>query len=328
MRAGRGSFQILLATLNGARFLEEQIESLERQTLGQIHILASDDGSDDDTLILLERARSRWTKGRFEIISGPGMGFARNFRHLIEQAPRDADFYAFCDQDDIWHADKLQRAVEACALGDATRPFAFGSASALIDAQGRSLGQAPRRRGGPGIRNAVIQNIASGHTMVTNREGFALLADTAASIGPFPHDHWLYLIIEGTGGRFHLSSEPTVDWRQHQDNAIGARIPPFYRPRRSRFERLRRGKLRGRMMASIALLDEWRDLLTDEAKEVVDQCRVLDTCPNVLTRMKVLHRAGLYRTSFTGQIGLWLDFLLNFKVTPSVWGIQPARVPT
>lgn len=310
------SFQILLATLDGARFLEEQLGSLEGQTVDEIHVLASDDGSSDSTLAILERARERWTKGRFDIIMGPRRGFAHNFRHLVDQAPRDADFYAFCDQDDVWHPDKLRWAAEVSAQTGSERPFLFGSASALIDAHGKPIGRTPQRRRSPGIRNAILENIAGGNTMVMNRPAFRLLAATSSNIGPLSHDHWLYMIIAGTAGVFHFSNQPTVQWRQHDANAIGARISPLYRMPRSRLGRLRRGKLRGRMGTGIRLLDRCHGMLTDEAREVLEECRVIHESPRVWTRAAALRRAGLYRSNRMGQIGLWLDTLLNFKGEP------------
>lgn len=312
------TFQILLATFNGAQFLEEQLASLERQSVGVLNVLASDDGSRDETRAILEKAKAGWSRGAFEIIAGPRGGFAANFRHLVESAPDDADAYAYCDQDDIWDADKLETAWRSFAAADhASTPAVFASSARLIDAQGRPLGRTPARRGGPSIRNAMIQNIAGGNTMVMNRAAFRLLKRTSDRIDPFPHDHWLYLLIAASGGRFDFSERPTISWRQHDGNAVGARTPVLYQPSLSQLRRLRRGKLRGRMGASIGLLDRSRDLLTQEAAEVLAQCRKIHTSPSVVERFHALRRSGLYRTSLSGQFGLWLDFLINFKAMPN-----------
>src|SRR5665213_3252287 len=102
---------VLLGTFNGARFLDEQLESLAAQDVANVDIYASDDGSTDSTLAILER----WSTGVFEISGGPRKGFSENFRSLVLSAGEraDADFIAFCDQDDIWDTDKFTAAMAA-----------------------------------------------------------------------------------------------------------------------------------------------------------------------------------------------------------------------
>jgi hypothetical protein len=75
---------VLMATFNGGRFVAEQLVSLAGQSAAAFDLMVSDDGSTDDTRAKLESARTRWRKGRFDIISGPrDGGHAGNFRHLF-----------------------------------------------------------------------------------------------------------------------------------------------------------------------------------------------------------------------------------------------------
>ena len=106
-----GSTAILLATRNGAAFLDEQLASIAGQSVEAIDVWVSDDGSTDATPALLAAWRERWSKGRFEVLEGPQKGFSENFRSLITNPGIAADYYAFCDQDDIWEHDKLARAI-------------------------------------------------------------------------------------------------------------------------------------------------------------------------------------------------------------------------
>src|SRR5690349_9818208 len=117
----RGSM-LLLATYNGGRFLGKQLDSLALQTVNDIDILVSDDGSTDGTLELLAERQPAWSKGDMRLVTGPKKGFAENFRHLVRLAGDNHAFYAFCDQDDVWHSDKLSRALAWHAHQDPGRP--------------------------------------------------------------------------------------------------------------------------------------------------------------------------------------------------------------
>jgi glycosyltransferase involved in cell wall biosynthesis len=75
-----------MATYNGGRFLTPQLESIREQTIAEIDVLASDDGSTDDTSSILESFAANWPKGRFDIVRGPGQGFADNFRGGVRPA--------------------------------------------------------------------------------------------------------------------------------------------------------------------------------------------------------------------------------------------------
>ena len=116
------SVAILLATYNGAPFIAEQLRSLVDQTAGPIDLIISDDGSTDGTIDAVDAGGRRMAAAA----QRPRKGFHENFRHLILHAPLDDDFYAFCDQDDVWQKDKLATAIAAL------RGAAGGRAGALL----------------------------------------------------------------------------------------------------------------------------------------------------------------------------------------------------
>ena len=103
---------ILLSTYNGEHYLNEQIESLVRQVDVNYKILVRDDGSKDSTHVIL----NKWQQlGFLTWYRGENIGFAESFMDLVQKAPK-ADYYAFCDQDDIWLPNKLKAAVEKLEL--------------------------------------------------------------------------------------------------------------------------------------------------------------------------------------------------------------------
>ena len=103
---------ILLCTFNGARFLTEQLNSLEAQIYEDWYLVVSDDGSSDGTLEILLEFQERWPAGKMVLRQGPKRGFCENFLSLGCDPSIRADYFAFCDQDDVWLATKLQVAVD------------------------------------------------------------------------------------------------------------------------------------------------------------------------------------------------------------------------
>ena len=109
------SVAILLGTYNGEKFLEAQLDSLEAQSVTNWTLYVSDDGSTDATLDIIHRYQSKWGTDKIRYRLGPQKGFAQNFLSLACDTSIKADYYAFCDQDDVWLPEKLSIALEHIA---------------------------------------------------------------------------------------------------------------------------------------------------------------------------------------------------------------------
>ena len=122
---------ILLATYNGERYLEEQLESLILQKNVIFKILVRDDGSTDGTLDILRR----WEKnGQLTWYSGTHTGVQMGYYELMKKAGEyESDFFAFCDQDDRWDPDKLETAVKELSQFPDTMPALYYSGQRLTD---------------------------------------------------------------------------------------------------------------------------------------------------------------------------------------------------
>lgn len=191
------SIAIVMATYNGQRFLRDQVKSISRAGPFSIDIWASDDGSTDQTVEVLEQERSGWDRGRFTIMDGPRRGFAENFRSLMCNPKIDGDLVAFSDQDDLWHPDKLREAFTE--LSKTNGPAMFCSRTRAIDENGKAVGLSPLFSSKPGFRNALVENIASGNTMVFNRAAWELLRTSAQRCVFVYHDWWAYILLTGVG---------------------------------------------------------------------------------------------------------------------------------
>jgi glycosyltransferase involved in cell wall biosynthesis len=205
---------IVLATYNGARFLEQQLNSLLAQDFRNFEIIAVDDCSTDSTVALLKEYAGRfshmkvWTNDK-------NLGYVKNFEKAISLA--SGSYIATCDQDDIWQPDKISQLMQAIDNYD----LVYHDAE-LIDVDNQSLNLRISD-----IRNMVDisdpRYLAAGTWIPGNSILFR--ADLVKKILPFPgnlpHDYWIiFNASAGKGVRY--VDRPLVFYRQHSANTIGA----------------------------------------------------------------------------------------------------------
>ncbi|MBC7282048.1 glycosyltransferase family 2 protein [Hoeflea sp.] len=300
------SIAILLGTHNGARFLKEQLASIAAQTVGRITLYVSDDGSSDETSAILDDFAAA---GCCQVIrlDGPGMGFAENYRSLMQRAADTHDAYMFSDQDDIWRPDKIERGLEL--LSKARQgPAGVGGRTRSMTEAGEDAGFSPLFLRNPAFRNALVQSIAGGNTMILNRDAFRLVRDSSRS-GPFvSHDWWAYIIITGAGGQFVYDKEPTISYRQHSHNLVGANNGMLARIRRIRNGLA--GTYRGWNDVHMRLLEQNQAHLTPENRDVLD-CFDRARTGRLPGRFLALKRSGVYRQTWLSDVNLMVACLLG-----------------
>ena len=209
---------ILLSSCNGARFLPEQLDSLLAQRARGVEILDRDDGSTDESRAILERYRR---DGKLRWYGGENLGPARSFWQLLHDSG-DADYYAFCDQDDVWDADKLEIAVSALSGIDPELPALYCGDVRVTDAALRPVSDHMLRDMPTDYSHALVKNIAPGCTFVFNRAAKKLLCRyDAEKLGIELHD-WLAFQIISCFGKVVFDPQPHMSYRQHGDNVIGA----------------------------------------------------------------------------------------------------------
>lgn len=298
---------ILMGTCHGEAFLPSQLNSIAAQTHANWTLWASDDSWRPGTREVLENCQRTWTDdglaGRLNVRTGPQQGFAANFLSLLSAPEIHADYYAFADQDDIWHTDKLARAVAALAAVPADTPALYTARTRLVDAEGRPLGLSPAAPRRPGFGNALVQNIAGGNTMVLNAAARRLLCQTPGGEHTGLHDWWCYLLISGSGGRVIHDPEPCLDYRQHGGNLIGLRRGWSALP--ERVARVWRGQHGRQLDRNLAALADVKDLLNRHNAGRLEAYRSSRTS-GICRRMAGLRRAGVYRQTAMGTIAMYL----------------------
>jgi glycosyltransferase involved in cell wall biosynthesis len=287
--------QVLLSTYNGEKHLNEQIDSLARQTQVQLQLTIRDDGSSDGTRRILS-AISKYPFGDYSATLGANIGVIASFFELLDNASLDAEYYSFCDQDDVWKQDKLARAVSHLENIPSNIPVMYCSRTELVDESLNHLGYwPPLPRRGASFSNAIIENIAVGCTIVFNRAAKELLStkipDTSRII---MHDWWIYLCISAFG-RIIYDSEPTILYRQHSSNVMGG-TTGFVHKWSNKFKSFRKNSnqflLRKQAEEFYRLFG---DKLSENNRNIID--RFLNNQSSWNKRIKYFYTTELYRHS-------------------------------
>lgn len=195
MNSARPTVAVVMSTYNGADFLVEQIDSVLGQRDVEVRLFVRDDGSTDGTISVLEGYER---SGGLVLERGENVGVVPSFLRALSMVPTSVEFIALCDQDDIWHADKLSRAVDALSQGDRSVPRLYCSEYVFCDVDMRPVEKSHLNLIGVGFETLLYETKVSGNTTVINRA----LADLALEAGPegvYCHDWWLGLIAAGLG---------------------------------------------------------------------------------------------------------------------------------
>lgn len=125
---------ILLATYNSSKYLREQLESLYNQTFKYWDLYVHDDGSTDNTLDILKQFNDIHHNIHILGEEIKHLGPKKNFMFLLNNV--NADYYFFCDHDDIWLNDKIEislNQIQNIEQTDRNAPVVFHSDLKIVD---------------------------------------------------------------------------------------------------------------------------------------------------------------------------------------------------
>ncbi|MBM3338419.1 MAG: glycosyltransferase [Betaproteobacteria bacterium] len=315
---------IVMATYQGERYVQQQLESFAAQEHEAWELIITDDGSSDQTLKLIASVMDKPSlrSHKWSLIRGPGKGAAANFMtaliragQAIDQGHSSARYVALSDQDDIWLPTKLSAAVHDLNSLDSHHAALW--CSSVFFWNDHNIQTTNQRSLSParalGFDNALVQNIVRGNTVLLNRSAVDLVVKTQSDLPIVMHDWWLYLLLSGCGGNIIYSDEPSLLYRQHSTNVVGAASSWFERFNRFRF------MLQGGFAP-------WNRMHLERLKEIhrrnpqLIQTRVADQLAcfehmlkanNVVERFNGLRRGGFYRQTIAENITLRLAVALG-----------------
>lgn len=218
---------VLLATYNGEKYLEEQLDSLLQQEKVQVSILSRDDGSTDHTKNILDQYKNR---GLISWYAGEHLDVQKGYFELMEKAESyDADYIAFCDQDDVWDKDKLMIAVNALDKFSVDKPALYYCGQRLVDENLNFIADHILNKERTLETRFVLSDFA-GCTGVFNKK----LLDEVVKYKPaymLMHDTWILKVCLCLGGNVCVDPMPHMNYRQHGGNTVGLgrSIPAYLR---------------------------------------------------------------------------------------------------
>lgn len=296
-----GNVLVLLSTYNGDKFLNELLNSIFQQKDVNISLLVRDDGSHDSTLEILEK----WKENHLiKIVKGKNLGAKNSFYELINMAD-NYDYYAFCDQDDVWEQNKLSEAIkllEAC--DNVNKPKLYASNYTLVDEKLRTLNIQVTDNKAYTFNQIIVKNHAIGCTMVCNNILMNFLKKTRKeqyALLPY-HDHWAYIVCLAMKGDVYFDQSSHILYRQHINNVVGGNRSIFAKIKNSS---LIKKNIRSNYL-SILNTNYFNDICTDYIDLI--EC-VIKSKKSFKYRIKLIHRKYLMTNSFIEKVVLNLTIL-------------------
>ena len=215
---------VLLSTYNGEKYLNQQLDSLLSQTYKNFEIIARDDGSQDKTLEILHSYNITI------IDSKKNLGAKGSFGALLEYAAQntESEYFMFCDQDDVWERDKIEKTLakmHEIEISCHEMPILVHTDLNVVDENLKVLDNSmwnyehinPKLNT---LNRLLIQNTITGCTVMINKK----LAQISLQIPDeaVMHDWWIGLVASKFG-KIDFIDEPTIQYRQHGGNSIGAK---------------------------------------------------------------------------------------------------------
>ncbi|MBN1973070.1 MAG: glycosyltransferase family 2 protein [Sedimentisphaerales bacterium] len=301
---------ILLATYNSSKYLGQTIESIIKQDFPDWRILIRDGGSTDNTLQIIEKYTQNYKE---KIFFFPAAGTAcacENFSALLLKS--SSDYIMFCDHDDVWLPNKISKSLSIIKKNEdesgtyvplmlfTDKYVVKNDLSVISNSYLKYQNLNPERIK---LNYLLVQNVPSGCTILINRA----FADLCGEIPPqaVMHDHWLAL-IGATLGKIIYLDEPTLLYRQHDENYLGS---PKYgwtylfsiftsgiKAARERFYK--------KVTQSKCFLEKFGNKLSSNNKNLLIEFSSLDNY-GWLNRRIILYRNKIFQTGLRRNIGMF-----------------------
>lgn len=301
---------ILMAVYNGENYVAQQIDSIVAQTVSNWHLVILDDASEDNTADILKRYESRYPD-RIEIhrnIKNSGSP-QRNFFKLIKYSRHN--FVMFSDHDDVWEQNKIEktyrRMLEIAEISnEAAKPLLVHTDLRVVDDKLNTINDSLMKMQKLSykrckLNNLLSQNIVTGCTMMVNR----VLLDMIPS---FPskaimHDWW-FALIACCFGKMGFVKEPTILYRQHSDNKVGAKDANSLRYKLSRLFGFKKTKkmMQDTYAQASQFLEVYKDILTPEQKRTIRIYAGIRK-RGKLSRVRTLFKYKFFKSGFARKLG-------------------------
>lgn len=313
---------VLLATSNGAVYLSFLLSSLESQTCRPDRVFVRDDNSNDLTPGILKTFCAEHPDFVHILADNSDrLGTIGNFSKLLSHA--DTRYILFCDQDDVWLPGKLEKTLSVMREAEnrfgLDVPILVHTDLCVVDANLQTIAtsfwkyQNLSPQLGFNLNREMPQNVVTGCTVMINRP----LANLASPIpqNVIMHDWWLALVAAAFGQIVYLD-EPTVLYRQHGTNSIGAKR---WGMNRIVTQALSTGEVRSSMLRTMQqaklLLERYSDKLTSEQLVMITAYSNLPFMSKS-SRIITVFKYKFFKHGIIRNIGFLLNLLMLERTNP------------
>lgn len=311
---------ILLASFNGIKFLQEQLDSIFNQSYAEWRLIVGDDGSTDGTIQTIEELALQNPEKVLCKRGRQSKGGCANFASLMGEST--SQYTMFCDQDDVWLPNKISKTLDAMQSAEQRygmdAPILVHTDLCVVDERLHPIAQSLWKYQnlspelGSQLHRLLPQNVITGCTVMINRP----LAEIAAPIPKeaLMHDWWLALVAALLGHVVYIN-EPTLLYRQHKNNAIGAKPWGIKRiwQQMQKPATLQQAMLRTMSQAQ-ALLDRYRNQISQEQINLIEAYARLPFASKT-ERIRMVLQYRLFRHGAIRTAG-FLAGLLILRVHP------------
>ncbi len=317
---------IAMATYNGARFIREQLDSLAAQTLLPCELVVCDDGSSDATLSIVEDFARAAPFPVHVHRNEKRLGYADNFLKAASLCV--GDYVAFCDQDDVWLAEKL--AICSKPLCEAGVTLVVHQGSVVLEDLTPRGARFPKIAAtgvvGPMDQSRIFRFKPPGFVMTFRRGILTLIHDGVRPCGLragqiLAHDHFIYM-VSASIGRVAYLRDVLVQYRQHSSNTCGAEVKEGLG---GAVKDGLRSHSANEVLASAQACRQWASYLVRAsagATEYSARCEAAAGIYNAFSK-KLTNRSRLYSSSVVGQrwVRLLTDICRGRYWSPGTWGL-------
>lgn len=296
---------VLLSTYNGEKYVEQQIDSIMQQDYNDIELYIRDDNSRDSTREILQKLDNNSDSIHFINKSNiTNLGVTGSFFNLLMNV--DADYYMFCDQDDVWMENKVSKTLDRMLhVEKPTIPTLVHTNLLLVNNDLKVIGDHIwGTHPSVDIRDLIFTNNAAGCTMMINnvmKEEIKKDLDLVSDM--FMHDWWIVLIASGFGIN-EFMEDSTMYYRQHQGNVVGGMDGVT-----ARIHRISQIKVEVKRSSKIlkqinAFYSRHKDDLSLKDAEYLKQYTKVVSDKSTWTNLRVLITASPRKSSIGGKIML------------------------
>jgi glycosyltransferase involved in cell wall biosynthesis len=283
---------VLVSTYNGEQYLSQQLDSLLNQKGVDVSILVRDDGSSDNTIQVLEYYGNRYHNLHY--YQGSNVGPIMSFFDLLKHA-NGYDYYAFCDQDDVWDDEKLLCAIQMLSKEPDSIPVLYCSNLKVVDEnlnfcrKAHSIKYDTTRR-----YSGIVDFYAVGCTEVFNQKA-ADMTNAHIRKDCLMHDSWVFMICNFFG-KVIYDVNAHINYRQHGHNVVGT-SKDWKGKLLTRIRRAADKTVQPRLKNAQVILEEFKEMLEKDD-------------------LKKIKKMSEYKKGFWG----WMRLLFDFDIRSNHFG--------